>query len=155
MCKSTTSGRRARKALCAALSFGEKISDACGRLSILQMWTFLYVTANHEKQVSKFLSAHNVIHYLPLYEERSRWSDREVSIERPVFPGYLFVRFRPEQRRFVLGAPGVVCLTGESDKSGTISDADIERLRKAIALGYRSDLPLPVELALRSVPLFA
>ena len=106
------------------------------------MWSALYVVANHEKRVSKFLSTHHVDHYLPLYAEHSQWSDRAVLVERPLFHGYLFVRFRPEQRRLVLGAPGVVRLAGERDKLGTITDTEIERLRKVVALGYRTHFPL-------------
>jgi transcription antitermination factor NusG len=104
------------------------------------MWSALYVIANHEKSVSKFLSAHRVDHYLPLYAEQSQWSDRAVLVERPLFPGYLFVRFRPEQRRLVLGAPGVLCLAGERDKLGTITETDMEQLRKAVALGIHTTI---------------
>lgn len=105
-------------------------------------WSALYVVANHEKRVSKFLAAHNVDHYLPVYGEQSHWSDRTIRIERPLFPGYVFVRFTPEQRRLVLRAPGVVGLTGERNKLGTIPDTDIERLREAVAGGHRPQIPL-------------
>jgi transcription antitermination factor NusG len=95
------------------------------------------VNANHEKKVSRFLSAHNVDHYLPLYAEHSQWSDRTALVERPLFPGYLFVRIAPEQRRVVLRAPGVVCLADERNGLGTLTDIDIERLREAAAREYR------------------
>lgn len=100
-------------------------------------WNALYVKHNHEKAASRFLTAHGVDHYLPLYSEQSEWSShRKVVAERPVFPGYLFVHFTPEQRQFVLRAPGVVCLASE-DKCGAITGAEIALLREAIAGGYR------------------
>jgi transcription antitermination factor NusG len=102
-----------------------------------QEWNALYVRHNHEKAASRFLAAHGVDHYLPLCSEQSEWSNRcKVVVERPVFPGYVFVCFTPEQRKLVLRAPGVVCLAGERDKFGTITDTDIQRIREAIALGY-------------------
>jgi hypothetical protein len=105
------------------------------------MWSALYVTANHEKSVSRFLSAHGIDHYLPLYSEQSEWANRQrVVIERPVFPGYLFVRLAPEQRKHVLMAPGVVCLTSESDV-GAMTGTEIEQLRKAVARGEKPRLP--------------
>ncbi len=104
-------------------------------------WNALYVKHNHEKAASRFLAAHGVDHYLPLYSEQSEWSNRlKVAIERPVFPGYLFVRFAPEQRREVLMAPGVVCLTSESE-FGAITDTEIAQLRESVAHGERPRLP--------------
>ena len=63
-------------------------------------WCVLYVITNHEKRVAQHLTARSLEHYLPLYTERSRWTDRVVSLERPLFAGYVFVRFAPEARRF-------------------------------------------------------
>ena len=53
-----------------------------------QPWHELYVRSNYEKKVSKYLAAHSVDPYLPLHEELSQWSDRNVLVERPAFPGY-------------------------------------------------------------------
>ena len=104
-------------------------------------WNVLYVKHNHEKTASRFLAAHGVDHYLPLYREQSVWANRQrVVVERPVFPGYLFVRFAPEQQRKVLMAPGVVCLLGENE-FGAIAGTEIAQLRKALACGERPRLP--------------
>jgi transcription antitermination factor NusG len=60
-------------------------------------WNALYVRCNHEKAASRFLAAHSVDHYLPLYAEQSERPNRcKVVVERPVFPGYVFVCFTPE-----------------------------------------------------------
>ena len=42
-------------------------------------WNALYVRHNHEKAASRFLAAHGVDHYLPLYSEQSEWSNRQKS----------------------------------------------------------------------------
>jgi hypothetical protein len=119
-----------------------KVSILDYRRSAMQPeWNALYVKHNHEKAASRFLAAHCIDHYLPLYTERSVWANRcRVVVERPVFPGYLFVCFAPEQRKLALRAPGVVCLAGK-ERVGTITLTDIESLRKAIACGERPRLP--------------
>jgi hypothetical protein len=104
-------------------------------------WNAIYVRHNHEKAASRFLTAHGVDHYLPLYSEPSVWSNRQKRVvERPVFPGYLFVCFAPEQSWKVLMAPGVVCLASETDL-GAMTSAEIALLREAVACGDRPALP--------------
>ena len=61
-------------------------------------WSALQVKTNQEKRVAQHLQIRSVEHYLPVYTERSRWSDRTVTLERPLFPGYLFVRLSGENR---------------------------------------------------------
>jgi hypothetical protein len=115
-------------------------------------WSVLYVSHNHEKAASRFLAAHGVDHYLPLYVEQSVWLNRQrVVVERPVFPGYVFVCFAPEQRKLALRAPGVVCLAGK-EKIGTITLTYIESLRKAVVRGERPQFPCSQELLTPCTP---
>lgn len=96
-------------------------------------WKTIYVKHNHEKAASRFLSAHGVDHYLPLYRKQTDRPNRQRHniVERPIFPGYLFVRFTPEQRLHVLMAPGVVCLA-EKNEFGAITEVEIAQLREAV-----------------------
>ncbi len=98
-------------------------------------WGVLQVVANHEKRVARQLFVRSLEHYLPLYTERSRWTDRTVVLERPLFPGYVFVRYSPETRISVLSAPGVLKLLGDS-KTGMVNSAEVDRIREALASGY-------------------
>jgi transcription antitermination factor NusG len=104
-------------------------------------WSALHVIVNHEKRVAQHLSVRNVEHYLPLYTERSRWTDRTVTLERPLFAGYLFVRYSPEIRLAVISIPGVLRLLGDDDCGG-VSDLEISRIREGLAKGYLL-LPYP------------
>ncbi len=45
-----------------------------GKSTMQPEWNALYVQHNHEKAASRFLAAHGVDHYLPLYSEQSEWS---------------------------------------------------------------------------------
>lgn len=97
-------------------------------------WYVLHVVANHEKRVAQHLGVRCLEHYLPLYTERSRWTDRSVTLERPLFTGYVFVRFAPKSRLSVISTPGVLRLLGDDDGS-TVSADEIGRIRDGLAKG--------------------
>jgi transcription antitermination factor NusG len=97
-------------------------------------WRVLHVVANHEKRVAQHLTARSLEHYLPLYATRSKWSDRVVDLERPLFAGYVFVRFPSEVRMSVVSAPGVLRLLG-SGVGETVSVVEIDRIREGLASG--------------------
>jgi transcription antitermination factor NusG len=94
-------------------------------------WRVLFVSSNREKRVSQHLTLRSVDHYLPLYEEQSQWTDRTVTLQRPLFPGYIFVRFAPEQKLSMLSVPGVIRLL-ETERTGFVADSEVGRIREAL-----------------------
>lgn len=113
-------------------------------------WRVLHVNANHEKKVAQHLSVRALEHYLPVYSERSRWSDRSVTLERPLFVGYVFVRCSPQARLSVISTPGVIRLLDDSIGCA-ISCEEIERIREGLASGclLRPYFDLPVGTPVR------
>ena len=97
-------------------------------------WCVLHIRTNHEKRVAQHLSVRSVEYYLPLYTERSRWTDRTVVLERPLFPGYMFARFPTQARVSVISAPGVIHLLSDDEKN-KVSAAEIDRIREGLANG--------------------
>jgi len=97
-------------------------------------WKVVQVIANHEKRVAQHLTVRGLEHYLPLYTERSRWSDRTVELERPLFAGYVFVRYALESRRWVISTPGILRVLGDGG-SETVSVEEIARIREGLASG--------------------
>lgn len=97
-------------------------------------WQVLHVRSNFEKRVTAHLAIRSVEHYLPLYRERVRWSDRTVTTERPLFTGYIFARFPPEARITVISTPGVVYTLGDSEGS-LVSCAELDNIRMGLASG--------------------
>lgn len=97
-------------------------------------WHVLHVASNHEKRVVQHLDAHAVENYLPLYTEKSKWSDRTVRLERPLFTGYVFIRFSPQQRLSVLSVPGVLHLLNGNGCS-TVSEEELDRIRLGLSNG--------------------
>jgi len=97
-------------------------------------WHVLHVVANHEKKIAQHLSARSLEHYLPLYSERSRWSDRSVTLERPLFVGYVFVRCSPRTRLSVISTPGAIRLLDDSINC-MVSAEEIDLIRDGLAGG--------------------
>jgi transcription antitermination factor NusG len=97
-------------------------------------WQVLHVRSNFEKRVADHLAARSVEHYLPLYRERVRWSDRTVIAERPLFSGYVFARFLPDARIQVISTPGIVRLLGD-DEGSLVSSAQLDKIRLGLASG--------------------
>jgi transcription antitermination factor NusG len=97
-------------------------------------WRVVYVMTNHERRIVRHLEVRSLEHYLPMYTERSRWTDRVVSLDRPLFAGYLFVRFAPEARLSVINVPGVVRLLGDTERD-TVSEIEIARIREGLDSG--------------------
>jgi transcription antitermination factor NusG len=97
-------------------------------------WNVLHVVANHEKKVAKHLAVRAIEYYLPLYSEKSHWSDRTVTVQRPLFAGYVFARFVPEVRLQVVSTPSVLHLLCDS-KHGAVSAAEVARIRAGLTAG--------------------
>jgi transcription antitermination factor NusG len=99
-------------------------------------WYVLHVISNHEKQVARHLEVRSVEHFLPLYKERAKWTDRTVITERSLFPSYLFARFPLQARRAVISVSGVLRLLG-SEERDMVSSAELDKIRNGLASGLR------------------
>jgi transcriptional antiterminator NusG len=97
-------------------------------------WHVLHVLSNHEKRVAQHLTVRSVEHYLPLYTERVKWTDRTVLAERPLFSGYVFARFAPPVRISVISTPGVLHLLGDQE-ADMVSDEELAKIRSGLANG--------------------
>lgn len=97
-------------------------------------WHVIHVLSNHEKRVAQHLAVRSIEHYLPLYAERSRWTDRMVTLQRPLFAGYVFVRFASRARVSVISIPGVLRLVGDETRD-MVSAGEIARIREGLAAG--------------------
>jgi len=97
-------------------------------------WYVLHVLSNCEKKVAKSLTVRSVEHFLPLYSERVKWTDRTVIAERPLFPGYVFARFPCQTRSCVICTPGVFRILGD-DIGDMVSCEELDKIRNGLASG--------------------
>jgi transcription antitermination factor NusG len=105
--------------------------------SMQPQWYAAYTCANHEKRVAEQLGRRSVEHLLPLYEVSRRWQDRQVRLQLPLFPGYVFVRLALRERIAVLQTPGVVRLIGCGRTPTPVAEEEIAGLRRALGEGSR------------------
>ena len=113
-------------------------------------WYAAYTSANHEKRVAEQMGVRGVEHFLPLYASVRRWRNGRVTLQRPLFPGYVFVRMALRERLRVQQIPGVARLVGFDGTPAALPDEDIEALRMSLARGVRAE-PHPYLAAGRRV----
>jgi len=98
-------------------------------------WYGVYTRAHHEKTVAEQLVARGVEHFLPLYSSIRKWKDRRVTLQMPLFPGYVFVRLALRDRMTVQQVPGVARLVGFNGRPTPLPDDDVGRLWTGLAEG--------------------
>lgn len=101
-------------------------------------WFALRVRTRYENSVAALLGSQSYERFLPLYKCRRRWSDRIKEIETPLFPGYLFCRFNPQDRRPILLTPGVMQIVGTTNGPIPIEDAEVAAIQTIIESGLPS-----------------
>jgi len=97
-----------------------------------RQWFAVRVRSRFEKTVSTIAQSKGIEEFLPLYQDRRRWSDRLKSIELPLFPGYLFCRLDPQRRLPVLTIPGVLHFVGVGKTPTAIDDAEMASIQVAV-----------------------
>jgi len=120
-------------------------------------WYAGYTFANHEKRVAAELGAREVEHFLPMYSSVRRWKDRRVTLDLPLFPGYVFVRLALRDRLRVVQVPSVVRLVGFGGLPTALPDTEMEAVRAGLSQGLRAEphpyLTVGRRVRLRSGPL--
>jgi len=97
-------------------------------------WFAVYTTCRHEKRIAQHLTLREIEHYLPLYRADRKWRDgSRVTVEFPLFPGYIFVRINRSERVSVLSVPGALAVVGGTGGNpAPLPDAAIEALRAGL-----------------------
>jgi transcription antitermination factor NusG len=92
-------------------------------------WYALYTRSRHEKRVVETLEQRGYETFLPLAPRVSEWHDRKKTVHWPLFPSYVFVRFRPADVSSVLSIPGSVRVIGVAGRPVAIPDEEIDNVR--------------------------
>jgi transcription antitermination factor NusG len=98
-----------------------------------QHWYAAYTCANHEKQVAAQLDVRAVENFLPLYSSVRLWKDRRVTLDLPLFPGYVFIRLALRDRMCALQVPGVVRLVAFSGQPAQLPEEEMQILRSGLS----------------------
>jgi transcription antitermination factor NusG len=98
-------------------------------------WFALQVRSRRESCVADYLRGQGYEWLLPLYKCRRRWSDRIKEVQTPLFPGYLFCRFDPQDRLPILKTPGVIQIVGVNRTPVAVDEAEINAIQTMVAAG--------------------
>ncbi|MBN1673060.1 MAG: hypothetical protein JXR37_18585 [Kiritimatiellae bacterium] len=61
-------------------------------------WHVLHLRPRCEKKMADYCASLALEHYLPLREQVGTYQRRRVAVEKPLFPGYVFVNYRDDRR---------------------------------------------------------
>ena len=98
-------------------------------------WFAVYTSSRHEKRVHEYLNSRQLESFLPVYRATHRWKNGCLArIDLPLFPNYLFVQIRSQERVRVLEVPGVISLVGQGREPTPLPELEIECLRSNLPL---------------------
>lgn len=108
-------------------------------------WFVLYVRVNQEKKTALRMANSGIEHFLPSYRSLRHWKDRRVTLEMPLFPGYIFVHLPFTERVKVLSLPNVVGIIGSKNAPSIVSDEEIDCIKRGVEFGNATPHPALVE----------
>ena len=99
-----------------------------------ESWYAVQTRARHEKVVAHRFRDKGLTTFLPLVTEVRRWSDRQKSLEIPLFSCYVFVRIMNtnEDRLRVLRTDSVFDFVGVARQGTPIPDEQIDTVRTIV-----------------------
>ena len=102
-------------------------------------WFAAQVWAGREQLSARHLSVRGYEIFLPCYLEQHRWSDRVKTIERPLFPGYVFCRVAGEVLGRIITSPGVIRIVGDGTRPLPVDEAEMQALQRVIQRGLAAE----------------
>ena len=106
-------------------------------------WYAVWTRSRHEQVVREQLERKQISAFLPTVTRWSRWKDRKKKIDWPLFPGYCFARFDPEDVLPVLKCTGVVNIVSFEGRPAAIPEHELESIRVLIGSDLQFD-PCPM-----------
>jgi transcription termination/antitermination protein NusG len=118
-----------------SLPSGTDLAAACleGGIQVTAApWFAFRLRANFERSVAAALQTRGISAFLPSYSEQVRWSDRFKTVERLLYPGYLFVRCDLAALPQVLSLSGVLSVLDSNIKPCSIPAQEIENVKRVL-----------------------
>lgn len=91
-------------------------------------WRAVYLRPRYERVSAQHLTEKGYEVFLPTCKTRRRRSDRHVTLEIPLFPGYLFCRCTVPRISSVLNTCGVLRVLGTRERPAVVNEEEIQHL---------------------------
>jgi transcription antitermination factor NusG len=92
--------------------------------------------------VNRLLQERGFETFLPLVPRERQWKDRKKVVEWPLFPSYVFSRFRLAETHQVVSTPGVAALVRTSDRPAAIATEELDNIRRFVLALKGGDVEL-------------
>src|SRR3989475_2459683 len=106
-------------------------------------WFAIWTRSRHEQVVREQLERKQVEAFLPTITRWSRWKDRKKKIDWPLFPGYCFAKFDPDDALSVLKCTGVVNIVSFEGRPAPIPEYELDSIRVLVGSDLQFD-PCPM-----------
>lgn len=106
-------------------------------------WFAIWTRSRHEQVVCDQLAKRQIDVFLPTVTRWSRWKDRKKKVDWPLFPGYCFARFDPDNPLVILKCTGVVTIISFDGKPAPIPSVEIDSIRRLVGSELQYD-PCPL-----------
>lgn len=93
-------------------------------------WFACYTRGRAEKQVEGQLKRQGIESFLPLIPRKRQWKDRQKLVEWPLFPSYVFGRFKLSDLHAVLTTPGVATVVRTKGYPTPVLESELENVRR-------------------------
>jgi transcription antitermination factor NusG len=97
-------------------------------------WYVIYTYPNYEKKVRNMFSQLDITCFLPVHKVTRIWSDRKKTVERPLFPNYIFVYADDKTKYKALNVYGVSRYVSSNGNPVTISENEIDTIKKMLVV---------------------
>lgn len=118
-----------------ATDFNSLASERLAAAPATYPWFAVQVRTQREEGVAEYMEGKGYDWFLPTYKRRKLWSDRIREVQVPLFPGYLFCRFNPQDRLPILKTPGVIQIVGYNRVPIPVDEGEIAAIQKLVASG--------------------
>jgi len=92
-------------------------------------WYVVYTKSRAEKKIENILQEKGYEVFLPMVKTMRQWSDRKKKIERPLFPGYLFIKTTPVNFTNILNIDGIVNFIRFGNTVAKVREQDIFNIK--------------------------
>lgn len=104
-----------------------------------QGWYVIRVRPRSERLAAAALRGKQYLEFLPLYQKRSRWSDRVKVIEQPLFPGYVFCRAESSGQPPLITTPSIIEILSFGGRPALVSEKEIDDIKAVVRSGLNSE----------------
>lgn len=102
-------------------------------------WYVVRVRPRSEKVAAAAIRGKQYDEFLPLYQKRSRWSDRVKVTEEPLFPGYVFCRAESSGQPPLITTPSVIEILNFGGRPALVSEKEIDAIKAVVRSGLNSE----------------